>query len=406
MQASALSVSDLNEYVRRSLAGDPMLHDIHVRGEISNFKPYASGHWYFSLKDEISRIACVMFRQYNMGLRFLPRDGAKVVLSGSAGLYVSSGSYQFYAEGMREDGVGELYQRYLALKEKLQREGLFDPSRKRPLPLLPRAVGIVTSGSGAVLHDIITVTRRRFPNMLLVLRPAQVQGEGAREDLVRGLQELALLDQVDVIIIGRGGGSLEDLWAFNEEMVVRAIAACPKPVISAVGHETDTTLADFAADMRAPTPSAAAELAVPDRRELESRIVSHLGRLHQAAQHGLLRMQAAVQTLERRLASQSPSNVLHQAQRRLALAQAALCSLAAREIAERQLAVQSLRSALVGMGPLQTLKRGYLIALHEGQPVTSALAAPESMSLLFHDGRVQVRTLAIEPEEAFGNETA
>lgn len=221
MQASALSVSDLNEYVRRSLAGDPMLHNIAVRGEISNFKPYSSGHWYFSIKDEASRLACVMFRQHNMSLRFIPRDGMKVVLIGSAGLYVSSGTYQFHTEGMLEDGVGELFQRYNALKDKLQKEGLFDPQIKRPLPLLPRAIGVITSGSGAVLHDILTVTRRRFPNMTIILRPSQVQGEGAKEDLVQALNELAQLDTVDVIIIGRGGGSLEDLWAFNEEVPVR-----------------------------------------------------------------------------------------------------------------------------------------------------------------------------------------
>ena len=288
MQQTALTVSDLNEYVRRSLAGDPMLHGIALRGELSNFKPYASGHWYFSLKDENSRIQCVMFRQYNMALRLRPQDGMRVVLRGSVGLYVSSGSYQFYAEHMQEDGVGELFLRFNALKEKLLKEGLFDPMRKRPLPLLPRAVGIVTSASGAVLHDIKTVSGRRFPGLPLILRPAQVQGEGAAEDLARGLQEIAALPQVDVVIIGRGGGSMEDLWAFNEEILVRAVAACGKPVISAVGHETDTTLCDFAADMRAPTPSAAAELAVPDRAELLSRLVSLQGAMDQAARAQLM----------------------------------------------------------------------------------------------------------------------
>lgn len=404
MQASALSVSDLNEYVRRSLAGDPMLHNIAVRGEISNFKPYSSGHWYFSLKDAGSRIACVMFRQYNTGLRFLPRDGMKVVLIGSAGLYVTSGSYQFYAEGMVEDGVGELYQRYLALKDKLQKEGIFDPLTKRPLPLLPRAVGVVTSGSGAVLHDILTVARRRFPGIPVILRPSQVQGEGAKEDLVRALDEISRLEQVDVIIIGRGGGSLEDLWAFNEEMVVRAIAACSKPVISAVGHETDTTLADFAADMRAPTPSAAAELAVPDRRELLASVDGLMSALFQTALNRLLRQSACVNQLEQRLMAQHPGTVLQQAAQRLGLAQAALLSLMQQALSERRLKVQGLRSALTAMGPAQTLRRGYAIALSDGQPVTSAAQAPEEMALIFHDGRLRVRRLAVEMEEAFGNE--
>ena len=255
MQGVTLTVSQLNDYVRRSLASDPILQRINLRGEISNFKVYSSGHWYFTLKDEQSRIDCALFRQYAYGVRFRPQDGMKVLVSGTAGLYVQGGKYQFYADGMEQDGMGELYQRYLQLKEKLTAEGLFDASRKRPLPLLPRKVGIVTSSSGAVLHDIRTVAGRRFPGIPLVLRPAQVQGEGAAQDIAAGLAQIARVPGVDVVIVGRGGGSMEDLWAFNEEIVVRAVAACPVPVISAVGHETDTTLCDFAADMRAPTPS-------------------------------------------------------------------------------------------------------------------------------------------------------
>lgn len=399
MQASALSVSDLNEYVRRSLAGDPMLHNIAVRGEISNFRPYASGHWYFSLKDEGSRIACVMFRQYNQALGFMPRDGMKVVLRGSAGLYVSAGSYQFYAEGLSQDGLGELYQRFLALRDSLQKEGLFDPALKRPLPLLPRAVGIVTSGSGAVLHDIVTVTRRRFPGMPLILRPSQVQGEGAREDLARALREIGALPQVDVVIIGRGGGSLEDLWAFNEEEVVRAIAACPKPVISAVGHETDTTLADYAADMRAPTPSAAAELAVPDRRELLSRIEGLATRLYQGGQNRLLRIAARVQAAEKGLRDQDPGNKLRLSAQRLMIASTSLVSLVQQALSDRRARLRQFVGSLSALGPAQTLRRGYVIAMDGAQPVTSALLAPPEMSLQFHDGALRVRTLGIDREK-------
>ena len=306
MQINTLTVSDLNEYVRRTLAGDPMLQGLALRGELSNFRPYASGHWYFSLKDEECRITCVMFRQHNMQLDFKPIDGMKLILIGSAGLYKNSGTYQFYAEAMLQDGVGELYKRYQALKDKLLKEGLFDASKKRPLPLLPRAVGIVTSSSGAVLHDIITVAARRFPNISLILRASKVQGEGAKEDLVQALKELEQIDGVDVIIIGRGGGSIEDLWAFNEEIVVRAIANCKKPVISAVGHETDTTLSDFAADMRAPTPSAAAELAVPDKLELNKTILSMQNSLSQIMNNSLLGYKASVRELSRRLALQKP----------------------------------------------------------------------------------------------------
>jgi exodeoxyribonuclease VII large subunit len=231
-----------------------------------------------------------------------------------------------------------------------------------------------------------------------------VQGEGAKEDLVQALHELALLDAVDVIIIGRGGGSLEDLWAFNEEVLVRAVAACAKPVISAVGHETDTTLCDFAADMRAATPSAAAELAVPDKRELQRKITSLAGSLYQAATNKLLMMDALAKQLEHTLRAQHPGEVMQRAAQRLALAQAALQNLAENALLKKRSMVQSLRSALFGMGPAQTLKRGYVIALHDGRPVINAADASNEMSLVFHDGKVLVKTLSTEMEEAFGKE--
>ena len=399
MQPNALSVSALNEYVRRSLAGDPMLQGIAVRGEISNFRPYASGHWYFSLKDEESHIACVMFRQHNAYLGLKPQDGMKVVLIGSAGLYTKSGSYQFYAESMLQDGVGELYQRYLALKDSLLKEGLFDVSRKRPLPLLPRAVGIVTSASGAVVHDIRTVSARRFPGIPLILRPSKVQGEGAAEDLVCALQELSQIDEVDVIIIGRGGGSMEDLWAFNEEAVVRAVAACPKPVISAVGHETDTTLCDFAADMRAPTPSAAAELAVPDRLELQRRADSLKSRMVQAAQKTLLERRAQAEELNRKLTAQSPQMSLTRAIHRADSARQVLRAMAEQAVQALRARVDKLNGSLAAMGPAGTLKRGYTMAVSEGRAVTSIAELPERFTLIFQDGRAQVRTLGIETGE-------
>ena len=399
MQASALSVSDLNEYVRRSLAGDPMLQGIAVRGEVSNFRPYASGHWYFSLKDEHSRIACVMFRQHNMGLRFKPQDGMKVVLVGSAGLYTVSGSYQFYAEAMLQDGVGELFERYNALKDKLLKEGLFDASRKRPLPLLPRAVGVITSASGAVLHDIKTVTRRRFPNMPLILRSAQVQGDGASADLAKALQELAQSGFVDVIIIGRGGGSMEDLWAFNEEELVRAIAACPIPVISAVGHETDTTLADFAADMRAPTPSAAAELAVPDKKELAQRILTLRHVLHRQAMNHLLTLSARGQQAAGRLERFSPAMRLQGYAHRLAVANQALLGAYGGGLKERTQRMEALLGKLQALGPGETLRRGYALAMHEGQLLTGVSELPEQFTLVFHDGRAEVQMLSTQLEE-------
>lgn len=399
MQVKALSVSALNEYVRRSLAGDPMLQGIAVRGEISNFRPYASGHWYFSLKDEECRIACVMFRQHNNYLNFLPQDGMKVVLIGSAGLYVSSGNYQFYAETMLQDGVGELYQRYQALKDKLLKEGLFDASRKRPLPLFPRAVGIVTSPSGAVIHDIKTVSTRRFPGIRLVLRPSQVQGEGAKEDLTAALHELSEIEDVDVIIIGRGGGSMEDLWAFNEEEVVRAVAACPKPVISAVGHETDTTLCDFAADMRAPTPSAAAELAVPDIRELFRKIEELKGRMVQGTYRRLLEHRAMAERLRQRLAARSPQIAVERTIHRVSKAQQILQSVTDQSVQAIRARLEKLSGSISAMGPISSLKRGYTMAVSERKPITSISDLPERFVLIFQDGWAQVQTLAKETGE-------
>lgn len=395
MQPGPLSVSDLNEYVRRSLASDPMLSGIAIRGEISNFKRHVSGHLYFSLKDEQSRIACVMFRQHAQYLQFLPRDGMSVILSGSVGLYTAAGSYQFYGEAMAQSGSGALYEQYLRTKEALQKEGLFDISRKRPLPLMPKGVGIVTSSGGAVLHDILTVTKRRFPGIPLFLRAAQVQGQDAVEDLIKGLREIASLPQVDVIIIGRGGGSLEDLWAFNLEPLVRAIAACEKPVISAVGHETDVTLADFAADVRAATPSAAAELAVPNREELIQKLNFLAASLHQQAANTLSQKVAGLNQAILKLKQFDPGH-------RILLATTLGNSLINRlhlATQGRLSALQSNAEALTERfelsGPYQTLQRGYVIALADNKPVVLAREAKKQMELLFLDGRVKVTTDAI-----------
>ena len=407
MRSGPLSVTELNEYVRRSLAGDPMLQGIAIRGEINNFKRHTSGHLYFSLKDENSRIACVMFRQHAMMLRFQPQDGMQVILSGSAGLYTASGSYQFYGEAMSSDGAGVLYEQFLRIKERLQKEGLFDAALKKPLPLMPRAIGIVTSGSGAVLHDIITVARRRFPAARMILRAAQVQGEGAALDITKGIREIAELDDVEVIIIGRGGGSLEDLWAFNEEVLVRAVAACEKPIISAVGHETDVTLTDFAADVRAATPSAAAEIAIPSKAELMGRINGMRERFLSVAEQCLEKKRADLIGLTGRISQHDPVHLLRLAQSR-------------RDMMEKRLRTaawagyQLLLSAATGAvdrfklsGPEQTLRRGYVIAFSQGKPVQFARQAEEEMDLMFQDGRVKVRTLDIQlnaQEEKDGQE--
>ena len=401
-----LSVSELNDYVRRALASDPSLRFLSLRGEISDFKKYASGHWYFTLKDEQSRIQCVCYRQNAMRISFQPENGMKVVLTGAVGLYTVSGSYQFYAENITQDGVGELYLKYEALKNKLLKEGLFDVARKRQLPLLPRAIGVVTSRSGAVIHDIATVTRRRYPAMQIILRPAQVQGEGAAEDIAQGIAEISMLPQVDVIIVGRGGGSLEDLWAFNEEIVVRAIAACPVPVVSAVGHEVDVTLSDLAADLRAATPSAAAELCVPERETLLHTIAKMRSDVERAGKNRLLSLSSKLGLYEKRLAARHPAAQIQNARARADILTQKMQALADRQFTYRRSRLSLLADKLAALGPRQALSRGYAILLDGKTPVTSVDAAKEEMTLLLQDGRMQIRASEIRKEDPFGQETA
>ncbi|MGN0778539.1 MAG: exodeoxyribonuclease VII large subunit [Aristaeellaceae bacterium] len=410
-----LQVSDLNEYVRRSLAADPMLRSLRIRGEISNFKAHTSGHWYFTLKDEQARIACVMFRQNAMRMSIRPRDGMAVVLSGSVSLYAQSGTYQFYAESMRPDGIGGLYQQFEALKAQLAAEGLFDPARKKQLPLRPRRIAIVTSRTGAVLQDIRRVSAARDPGVPLVLLPVQVQGEGAAQEIAAAIRRAGTLPQVEVIIAGRGGGSMEDLWAFNEEVVARAIADSPVPVISAVGHETDFTIADFVADVRAATPSNAAELAVPDRAELLAGLRMMRRQMTQAMDTMMTQRSRQLAQLARRLTAVSPDMRLRDTAYRLArcrerlnravehpMTEAAprLAMLRVRlnhgmdgllEARRQQLARD--RARLDMLNPLQVLERGYALVTDGEQVITTreAARAHPHMTLHFRDGTMQVQ---------------
>lgn len=272
-----LSVTQLNEYVASLLGNDALLAGLSLRGEVSGFKRHTSGHLYFSMKDEGALVRCVMFRQNAMTLRREIRDGMQIVAKGYASLYARDGQFQFYVRSVEDEGEGELFQRFLRLKERLEATGMFDAAHKRGLPRLPRCVGVVTSPTGAAIQDITNVVRRRYPMMDIAFCPAQVQGEGAARDIAAAIRAVNRDGRADVLIVGRGGGSLEDLWAFNEEVVARAIYESDIPVVSAVGHETDFTIADFVADMRAPTPSAAAELCVPEY-EAQSADVEDLGR--------------------------------------------------------------------------------------------------------------------------------
>ena len=275
---NAISVTELNKYIKDKIDKDEMLNNVLVKGEISNYKHHYTGHLYFTLKDENSLIKCIMFKGYAANLKFEPKDGMKVTIFGSVSVFERDGVYQIYVKAMQEDGIGSLYKAYEEMKAKLEKEGLFDQSHKKKIPLMPRCIGVLTSNTGAVIKDIINVSTRRNPNVYIKLLPVPVQGPGAAEKIVDAIKTMNEKKLADVIIVARGGGSLEDLWPFNEEIVARAIYDSELPVISAVGHETDFTIADFVADLRAPTPSAAAELAVPNIADIKLKLEGYNNR--------------------------------------------------------------------------------------------------------------------------------
>lgn len=275
----AITVSDLNKYMKEKIAEDEYLNNILIKGEISNFKNHYTGHMYFTLKDEKSLIKCIMFKSYATKLTFMPKDGMKVMILGSVSVFERDGVYQIYARAMEEDGLGDLYTKYQELKKRLEQQGLFEEEHKMKIPMMPRVIGVLTSQTGSVIRDIINVSTRRNPNVYIRLLPVPVQGEGAAEKISNGIEYMNKNKLADVLILARGGGSLEDLWPFNEEIVAHSIYNSEIPIISAVGHETDFTIADFVADLRAPTPSVAAELAVPDIYEVKRKIETYQDRL-------------------------------------------------------------------------------------------------------------------------------
>jgi len=421
-----LEVSQLNQYVKRTIESDPGLRSVRLRVEISNFRPNASGHWYFTLKDDQCRVNCVMFRSSALRTSFRPRDGMAVIVAGRVSLYEATGAFQFYAESMRPDGVGGLYQQFEQLKAKLQSEGLFDQERKRPIPYRPRKIAVVTSRTGAVLHDICRVAGRRDPGVPIVLLPVQVQGEGAAAEIAAAIRHACLIPQVDVIITGRGGGSMEDLWAFNEEIVARAIADSPVPVISAVGHETDFTIADFVADRRASTPSNAAEIATPDAAEIIEGLRGMQAHLHRAMSELVNDRRYRLLQARRMLEASRPERRMQELIRGIALAKARLQTTAASCLsaygpriamaqvrldaaADRQMQVcqdglRRARAKLETLNPQQVLQRGYALVM-QGEHVIPTRAAAEGvsrMTLRFADGAINV----IKEEKHGGKEKA
>ena len=396
------SVSDLNNYIKNIFENNRALTSVTVRGEISNFTNHRSGHLYFSLKDSDGQIRAVMFRSRAASLKFIPESGMKVVVHGSVTVYPRDGSYQIYVSSMQPDGIGALYLAYEQLKARLADEGLFDEHHKLLIPTLPKRIGVITSPTGAAVRDIINVTGRRFPLADVYLYPALVQGEGAEASLVRALDYLDKSKLCDVIIIGRGGGSIEDLWAFNSEKLARRIYEATTPIISAVGHETDFTICDFVSDMRAPTPSAAAELAVPDRYELLMRVDS----LSERASLGLIRSASRARERLASLADRANESTVIA---NIALKKDNVCRLC--EKAEfiiksmltnkrEKLAAYAARSD--ALSPLSTLNRGYSIVERGGMVINKScgLEADDEITIIMSDGKITGRVTEIQKENS------
>lgn len=400
-----LTVSQLNEYVRRMFQMDPMLRAIELKGEISNLKFHQSGALFFTMKDENASISCVMYSSDVDGLQAMPFEGMRAVASGSVALYVRGGQCQFVVKRMRAQGVGVLYERLQMLKEKLGREGLFEPERKRALPPYPDTIGVVSSPTGAVIHDILNVSLRRNPDAHILLCPVRVQGIGADEEVVEAIHLLERLEHVSVIIVARGGGSMEDLWTFNEERVVRAVAMCKKPIVSAVGHETDVTLCDLAADLRAPTPSAAAECVVPVRDEMLNKIEIMRRQMQESARNAVAERQNALKLAQIKLSANHPSLTIRRQEERLAQRMDALLRAAERQIQNRQTRLETQTASLELLSPYAALKRGYAIVQNAGRAISKAggLCVGDEVTVRFADGVIHAEVLS--KEESHGEET-
>lgn len=358
MTRNVYTVKQVNAYIKNMFTQDFMLNRIYVKGEVSNCKYHTSGHIYFSLKDESGTIACVMFAGQRSGLSFRMSEGQQIIVLGAVNVYERSGSYQLYAKEIRLDGEGLLYEKFQTLKKELEEMGMFAPEYKKPIPDFAKKIGIVTAPAGAAVRDIMNISSRRNPYVQLILYPAQVQGEGAKESIVKGIQMLEHYG-VDVIIAGRGGGSIEDLWAFNEEEVARAIFECQVPVISAVGHETDTTISDYVADLRAPTPSAAAELAVWDYRAFEEQMQEYKRRMSRIFANMIQRNRMQLLQYQTKLKYLHPGNKLNEQRQRLADIEDLLRNKMEQRLLKNRHRLAICLERLKGQSPLEKLNKGY-----------------------------------------------
>ena len=394
---NTLTVGELTRYVKMLMDNDALLSAVSVQGEISNLKYHSSGHLYFTLKDGEAEISAVMFRSAAMNLKMVARDGMQVVAFGRVSVYEKSGKCQLYVSAMLDNGIGALQLEYERLKKQFEAEGLFDKDKKRPIPRFPKCIGIITSPTGAAVRDMINVTGRRWPSAKILLYPALVQGEQAPASLCAGLDLLNATEACDVIIIGRGGGSIEDLWAFNNESVVRRVASSETPIISAVGHETDFTLCDFAADLRAPTPSAAAELAVPDRDEIRIRLDEIFGRVEGLILRTVNAKRERLLNTSNRLELLSPSGRLALEKKELASKRTALEQGMERIITKRREALSVASARLVATNPLALLARGYSYTQRDGAVVSSVeqVSSGDVIDIRFADGSATAEIITV-----------
>lgn len=388
MEIEPITVSDLNRYVKQKIDNDEFLNNVYVRGEISNCKLHYTGHIYFTLKDENSLIKCVMFKSYTPHLTFIPKDGMKVMVFGSVSVFERDGVYQIYAKAMKEDGIGTLYEQFEKLKAKLAAEGLFDETHKKAIPQFPNKIGVLTASTGAVIRDIINVSTRRNPNVHIVLLPVPVQGPTAAEAIVKGIKNMNDEKLADVIILGRGGGSLEDLWPFNEEIVARAIYDSEIPIISAVGHETDFSISDFVADLRAPTPSAAAELAVPNVEDVRYTI-SEIQNKYKI----LLKKKIELKKMQYEKCIESkgfkePLNKINENRMIIDNHVKILGNLIKIKMINFETKLTNQMTKIDGLSPLKIMSRGYLISEKDGKIVKSVkeLEKNSVIKLNYSDG--------------------
>ena len=401
MTRNVYTVKQVNSYIKNMFTQDYMLNRIYVKGEVSNCKYHTSGHIYFSLKDESGTIACVMFAGQRGGLSFRMSEGQQVVVLGAVNVYERSGSYQLYAKEIRLDGDGLLYERFQMLKKELEEMGMFAPEYKKPIPSFAARIGVVTAPTGAAVRDIMNIAGRRNPYVQLILYPAQVQGEGAKESIVRGIRMLETYG-VDAMIVGRGGGSIEDLWAFNEEEVARAIFECSVPVISAVGHETDTTIADYVADLRAPTPSAAAELAVYDYRQVQMRMQEYSLRMNRLLNQKIQVSRLKLREFHTRLKYLHPRIKLQEQQQRLVEMEDRMKMLMEGKVRDARHKLALYVEVMKGLSPLQKLSHGYAYVEGRDKKAIKSIGQvqmKEELSIYVTDGIIRATVEDLKEEQ-------